>query len=197
MGRHSSGADRAGNEWNGNDRSGGAVPPRSQSPSDRGRSSDARSGSDDDFGFEHRNTDGGRRGGWLWAGAVLLVVVALVTGVIIWQTGAGGCGDRTRVAVASDSAMTGPLREVARQASADSCFDYDVQTAAGADVPGLLTQGAAAPDLWVADSQVQARRVTTQVRRDLDLVSPSIASSPTVVAGTDVPGHMGRGHEVA
>ena len=187
MGRHSSGADRAGNEWNGNDRSGGAVPPRSQSPSDRGRSSDARSGSDDDFGFEHRNTDGGRRGGWLWAGAVLLVVVALVTGVIIWQTGAGGCGDRTRVAVASDSAMTGPLREVARQASADSCFDYDVQTAAGADVPGLLTQGAAAPDLWVADSQVQARRVTTQVRRDLDLVSPSIASSPTVVAGTDVP----------
>lgn len=187
MGRHSSGADRAGNEWNGNDRSGGAVPPRAQTSSDRGRSNDARSGSDDDFGFEHRNTDGGRRGGWLWAGAVLLVVVALVTGVIIWQTGAGGCGDRTRVAVASDSAMTGPLREVARQASADSCFDYDVQTAAGADVPGLLTQGAAAPDLWVADSQVQARRVTTQVRRDLDMVSPSIASTPTVVAGTDVP----------
>ncbi|MCG7634212.1 substrate-binding and VWA domain-containing protein [Gordonia McavH-238-E] len=182
MGRHSSGADRAGNEWNGNDRTGGAVPLRAQSPSNS-----ARSDRDDDFGFEHRNTDGGRRGGWLWAGAVLLVVVALVTGVIIWQTSSGGCGERTRVAVASDSAMTGPLREVARQASADSCFDYDVQTAAGADVPGLLTQGAAAPDLWVADSQVQARRVTTQVRRELDLVSPSIASTPAVVAGTDVP----------
>ncbi|MFE0751348.1 substrate-binding domain-containing protein [Gordonia sp. NPDC058843] len=182
MGRHSSGADRAGNEWNENDRTGGEVSPRAQSPSDN-----SRSGRDDDFGFEHRNTDGGHRGGWLWAGAVLLVVVALVTGVIIWQTGSGGCGERTRVAVASDSAMTGPLREVARQASADSCFDYDVQTAAGADVPGLLTQGAAAPDLWVADSQVQARRVTTQVRRELDLVSPSIASTPTVVAGTDVP----------
>ena len=54
MGRHSSGADRAGNEWNGNDRSGGAVPPRAQTSSDRGRSNDARSGSDDDFGFEHR-----------------------------------------------------------------------------------------------------------------------------------------------
>ncbi len=182
MGRHSSGADRAGNEWNGNERTGGAVPRRAQSPSNN-----ARSEPEDDFGFDHREPDGGRRGGWLWAGAVLLVVVALVTGVIIWQTSSDGCGERTRLAVASDSAMTGPLREVARQASADSCFDYDVQTVAGADVPGLLTQGAAAPDLWVADSQVQARRVTTQVRRELDMVSPSIASTPTVVAGTDVP----------
>src|SRR5690606_5378403 len=136
--------------------------------------------SDDDFGFEHRAAGSGRRGGWLWAIIALIAVVALVTGVIIWQAGAGGCGDRTRGAVASAGAMAGPLREVARQASADSCYDYDVQTAAGADVPGLLTQGAAAPDLWVADSQVQARRVTTQVRRDLDLVAPSIASTPTV-----------------
>ncbi|MCR5978420.1 VWA domain-containing protein [Gordonia jinghuaiqii] len=189
MGRHSSGADRAGGEPNGNDRTvrnnradsaagaRAAGPPPSRRPSDR----------DDDFGFEHRDTGGGRRGGWLWAVAALIAVVALVSGVIIWQTGSSGCGDRTRVAVASDSAMTGPLREVARQAAADSCYDYDVQTAAGADVPGLLTQGAAAPDLWVADSQVQARRVTTQVRRELDLVSPSIASTPTVVAGEKVP----------
>lgn len=174
MGRHSSDADRGGNEW-------------TRAASNGGPASGA-SRSDDDFGFEHREAGGGRRGGWLWAIIALIAVVALVTGVIIWQAGSGGCGDRTRVAVASDAAMTGPLREVARQASADSCYDYDVQTAAGADVPGLLTLGAAAPDLWVADSQVQARRVTTQVRRDLDLVAPSIASTPTVVAGENVPG---------
>ncbi|TYQ09238.1 UNVERIFIED_ORG: ABC-type molybdate transport system substrate-binding protein [Gordonia westfalica J30] len=174
MGRHSSDADRGGNDW------GRAA------ASSGGPAGDA-SRSDDDFGFEHREAGSGRRGGWLWAIIALVAVVALVTGVIIWQAGSGGCGDRTRVAVASDSAMTGPLREVARQASADSCYDYDVQTAAGADVPGLLTQGAAAPDLWVADSQVQARRVTTQVRRDLDLVAPSVASTPTVVAGENVP----------
>ncbi|MBM7280297.1 substrate-binding domain-containing protein [Gordonia rubripertincta] len=174
MGRHSSDADRGGNEW-------------TRAASNGGPASGA-SRSDDDFGFEHREAGSGRRGGWLWAIIALIAVVALVTGVIIWQAGSGGCGDRTRVAVASDAAMTGPLREVARQASADSCYDYDVQTAAGADVPGLLTQGAAAPDLWVADSQVQARRVTTQVRRDLDLVAPSIASTPTVVAGENVPG---------
>lgn len=174
MGRHSSDADRGGNEW-------------TRAASNGGPASGA-SRSDDDFGFEHREAGSGRRGGWLWAIIALIAVVALVTGVIIWQAGSGGCGDRTRVAVASDAAMTGPLREVARQASADSCYDYDVQTAAGADVPGLLTLGAAAPDLWVADSQVQARRVTTQVRRDLDLVAPSIASTPTVVAGENVPG---------
>ncbi|MDS1115872.1 substrate-binding domain-containing protein [Gordonia westfalica] len=174
MGRHSSDADRGDNEWTGAAASSGGA-----------ASGNRRS--DDDFGFEHREAGSGRRGGWLWAGVALVAVVALVTGVIIWQTSSGGCGDRTRVAVASDGAMTGPLREVARQASADSCYDYDIQTAAGADVPGLLTQGAAAPDLWVADSQVQARRVTTQVRRDMDLVSPSIASTPTVVAGEDVP----------
>ncbi|ASR02137.1 substrate-binding domain-containing protein [Gordonia rubripertincta] len=174
MGRHSSDADRGGNEWTRAASSGGPASGASRS--------------DDDFGFEHREAGSGRRGGWLWAIIALIAVVALVTGVIIWQAGSGGCGDRTRVAVASDAAMTGPLREVARQASADSCYDYDVQTAAGADVPGLLTQGAAAPDVWVADSQVQARRVTTQVRRDLDLVAPSIASTPTVVAGENVPG---------
>ncbi|WP_238421180.1 substrate-binding domain-containing protein [Gordonia sp. 'Campus'] len=195
MGRHSSGADRAGNDRD--DRPGSNYRAGSNDRAGRDGAGDAPSGrraavppparDDDDFGFEHRETRGGRRGTWLWAAAVLIVVVALISGLIIWQTGSTGCGDRTRVAVASDAAMTGPLREVARQASADSCFDYDIQTAAGADVPGLLTQGAAAPDLWVADSQVQARRVTTQVRRELDMVSPSIASTPTVVAGTDVP----------
>ncbi|UOG21153.1 substrate-binding and VWA domain-containing protein [Gordonia amicalis] len=174
MGRHSSDADRGGNDW-------------SRAAASSGGAAGGNSRSDDDFGFEHREAGSGRRGGWLWAIVALVAVVVLVTGVIIWQASSGGCGDRTRVAVASDAAMTGPLREVARQASADSCYDYDVQTAAGADVPGLLTQGAAAPDLWVADSQVQARRVTTQVRRDLDLVSPSTASTPAVVAGENVP----------
>ncbi|MEO9327133.1 substrate-binding domain-containing protein [Gordonia aurantiaca] len=142
---------------------------------------------DDDFGFDHREPPSGRSGAWLWGIAALVLVAALVAGLVIWQTSSSGCGDRVKVAVASDAAMTNPLREVARQASADSCYDFDVQTAAGADMPGLMTQGAAAPDLWVADSQVQARRVTTQVRRELDLVSPSIASTPAVVAGTDVP----------
>lgn len=138
----------------------------------------------DDFGFEHRRATSGRRAGWLWGLGALIVVAALVTGVVLWRTGAvGGCGDRTSVAIASDPAMTGALRTVAQQTSADTCYDYTVTDVAGAQVPGQLTRGDLAPDLWVADSQIQARRVTTQVRRKLSLVSPSIATSPTVIVG--------------
>ncbi|MFW0795771.1 substrate-binding domain-containing protein [Gordonia sp. CPCC 205515] len=142
----------------------------------------------DEFGFEHRRATSGRRAGWLWGLGALIVVVALVTGVVLWRTGAvGGCGDRTSVAIASDPAMTGALRTVAQQASADTCYDFTVTGVAGAQVPGELTRGDQAPDLWVADSQIQARRVTTQVRRELSLVSPSIATSPTVIVGESVP----------
>ena len=190
MGRHSSGSERPDNGRNGADTPGRGTP-RSAAATPSGRVPAAGTprrgpGSDDDFGFDHREVRSGRRG-WWWALAALSVVAALVTGVILWRAGTSGCGDRTQVAVASDAAMTGPLREIAAKASQDSCYDFDVQTAAGADVPGLLTQGASAPDLWLADSQVQARRVTTQVRRDLDLVAPSIAATPTVVAGRQVP----------
>lgn len=127
---------------------------------------------------------------WLWVIAALLLVVALTAAFLVWRgtaANSAGCdGERSQVSVAADPAMVGPIRDAAQRASADSCFDYEVSDAPGAQVPGLLTQGASAPDLWVADSQLQARRVTTQVRRDLDMVSESVASSPTVVAGNAV-----------
>ncbi|MET9202934.1 VWA domain-containing protein [Gordonia sp. NPDC003585] len=205
MGRHSSGSDRPVNGSGSADQSssntarvqrrttgqsaGGSTTGGSTTPSGRVPLATKPVPADDDFGFEHRevSSSGGRRG-WWWALAALVVIAALVTGFILWRAGSSGCGgDRKTVAVASDAAMTGALRDIAAKASADSCFDFDVQSAAGADVPGLLTQGDKAPDLWLADSQVQARRVTTQVRQDLDLVTPSIAVTPTVVAGRQVP----------
>ncbi|GAB17826.1 hypothetical protein GOEFS_039_00610 [Gordonia effusa NBRC 100432] len=143
---------------------------------------------DDKFGFDHRDTGSSRRAGLIWGLVALFVVAALVTGLILWRTGVvGGCGDRTAVSVASDQTMTGALKTLARKASDNSCYDFTVSTLAGADAPGLLTQGDKAPDLWVADSQTQARRVTTQVRRNLDLVSESTAKSPVVVVGKQVP----------
>ncbi|WP_446684913.1 VWA domain-containing protein [Gordonia asplenii] len=144
---------------------------------------------DEEFGFEHRDTGTSRRAGFVWGLVALLVVAALVTGVILWRTGVvgGGCGNRTQVSVASDQSMTGSLKTLAQKASDNSCYDFTVSTLAGADAPGLLTQGDKAPDIWVADSQTQARRVTTQVRRSLDLVTGSIAKSPVAVAGKQVP----------
>ncbi|MYR06561.1 solute-binding protein [Gordonia sp. SID5947] len=201
MGRHSSGGERpesgegrdrpeprAGREQQGSaaqraSRTGPIDMPAS-GPIERQSS---RRGSDDDFGFEHRRTSTGRRAGWLWGAAALIVVAALVTGFVLWRTGAVGCGDRETIAIASDPSMTSALRTVAQRASEDSCYDYEVNGVDGAEVPGQLTSGDKAPDLWVADSQIQARRVTTQVRRDLNMVSPSIASSPTVVVGKSVP----------
>ncbi|MGV9710913.1 substrate-binding domain-containing protein [Gordonia sp. NPDC003424] len=142
----------------------------------------------DDFGFEHRRATSNRRAGWIWGVGAVVAIGALVAGIVVWRTGAvGGCADRTAVAIASDPAMTGALRTVAQQASAASCYDFTVDGVAGAQVPGQLTRGDQAPDLWVADSQIQARRVITQVRRELSLVSASIATSPSVVVGKSVP----------
>lgn len=143
---------------------------------------------EDGFGFEHRDTGSSRRAGFIWGLVALLVVAALVSGLILWKSGViGGCGDRTPVSVSSDQTMTGSLKTLAQKASDNSCYDYTVTPLAGADAPGLLTQGDKAPDLWIADSQTQARRVTTQVRRTLDMVTPSTAKSPVAIVGKQVP----------
>ncbi|WP_082965529.1 VWA domain-containing protein [Gordonia sp. 852002-51296_SCH5728562-b] len=153
----------------------------------RGSRSTRKGGSGDGFGFEHREARSGRRGLWLWSAAALLLVVAIVGGIAIWKSGiVGGCGDRTSVSIAADPAIRDAVADATSKMSSDSCYDYTVTAVAGADVPGLLTSGDKAPDLWVPDSTQQARRVTTQVRRQLDTVSPSIAATPVVVAGTQV-----------
>lgn len=172
MGRHSSGNDGMSDD----EFAGRRVEstPASQNPP-----------TDDDFGFERDRSSSGRRG-WLWGLLGLIIVAVLVSGFLVWRTVSGGCGDRTAIAVASDPAMADTVRTVASTASENSCYDYTVTEVAGADVPGLLTKGDASPALWVADSQVQARRVTSQVRRNPDFVSESIATSPTVVVGKEV-----------
>lgn len=169
--------------------SGPVAPPSAQrAPHSGPLAADAKP-TGDTFGFEHRDTGSSRRAGLVWGLVALFVVAALVTGLILWKTGVvgGGCGDRTQVSVAADQSMSGSLKTLAQKASENSCYDFTVSTLAGADAPGLLTQGDKAPDLWVADSQTQARRVTTQVRRNLDLVSKSTASSPVVVVGKQLP----------
>ena len=138
--------------------------------------------SGDGFGFD--NPGAGRRRTLQIALAALLVIIA-VAGVIIWRTGAGGCGERTSIRVAADPTIVGAVRSLTKIAAGNSCYDYEVDDADGASVPGLLTSGDdKAPELWVADSQTQARRVITQVRKVPDYVAESLASSPTVVAGT-------------
>ncbi|MFZ2242575.1 MAG: VWA domain-containing protein [Gordonia amarae] len=80
--------------------------------------------------------------------------------------------------------MAGPLGKIAGMAADQSCFDFHIAKAANTDVPAMLSGGASKTDLWAADSQTHARRVTAQVRRNTDYVSESIATSPTVVVGS-------------
>lgn len=203
MGRHSSDSDRPQGPSNSSRGEGGSEPsvrrrgptqppaagsaPRDERSANTPRA--ARSaGTGDRFGFAHREPRSGRRGAWIWGLAALIVVLAVTAGVVVWRSGAvGGCGDRTSVTLAADPAITDAMRDVAAKAAENSCFDYTVNPVAGADVPGLLTSGDKSPDLWVPDSQVQARRITTQVRKDLDLISPSVAATPVVVVGKDLP----------
>lgn len=141
----------------------------------------------DDFGFEADRT--GSRRGWAWGLTALALVALLISSGLLWRSAAagGGCGDaRTEITVASDPAMAQALQNVASIAEQDTCFDYDVEDVAGADAPGRLLQGDQAPDLWVADSAPQARRVIAQVRRSPEFVTESIAVSPTVVAGKNL-----------
>ncbi|WLP91979.1 VWA domain-containing protein [Gordonia sp. NB41Y] len=156
--------------------------------SDTGRNAAAGTSSTGQFGFDHRESGSSHRGAWLWGLGALVIVAALVAGIVIWKTvGSDGCGDRTSVNVAADPTIASALGDAAGQVSSHTCYDYKVTSVAGADAPGLLTSGDAGPDLWVPDSQLQARRVTTQVRHELDLVSESLASTPTVVVGKELP----------
>ncbi len=139
----------------------------------------------DDFGFEHADTSRSRRGGVIWALATLFVVLALVGGFVAWRGGVFRCAAQP-VAVAADAAIAGPLKDIAESAS-DHCYAFTITSVAGPAVPGLLTKPDQTPDLWVADSAAQARRVATQVRRSLANAATSIAQSPVVVAGQRVP----------
>ncbi|MGC4935722.1 substrate-binding domain-containing protein [Gordonia sp. DT30] len=169
----------------------GNTGPQRAATGDTGRQrAAARGAGGDDFGFEHRKVRSARRGAWLWGLGALVVVAALVSGFILWRAfgGSGTCdGDRQSVTVAADPTIASALRDAAGSVSADSCYDYTVNSVAGADVPGQLTSGEQRPDLWVPDSQLQARRVVTQVRQQLDLTSPSLASTPTIVVGKNLP----------
>ena len=138
----------------------------------------------DEFGFAEEG--GGRRRVLQIVLAAILVVTG-VAGVLVWRGQSGGCGGRTPVTVAADPTIVGTVRSLAEIAEDDGCFDYQVDEVAGADVPGRLTSGDdKSPQLWVADSQTQARRVSTQVRKTPDYVTESLASTPTVVAGTTI-----------
>ncbi|GAA1456411.1 substrate-binding domain-containing protein [Williamsia maris] len=130
-----------------------------------------------------------RRRGWVLL--TLVVVAALVAGGVVWATvlrdSGPDCPTRTDISIAADPSMTSALKAVAPQASADSCYDFAIAAASGARIPGELTRGDQAPDLWVADSTGRATTVTKQVGVPTDIVVPSVAASPAVVAGTAVP----------
>ncbi|GAB10393.1 hypothetical protein GOARA_056_01410 [Gordonia araii NBRC 100433] len=139
---------------------------------------------DDDFGFEHKDTSKPGRGGLLWGLAAVLVVLALVGGFVVLRGDSLLCRAKP-VTVVADAALAGPLKEIAQ--TTGRCYEFTVTPVAGPDVPAQVTKGEGAPDLWVADSSSQVRRVAKQIRRQFDNVADSIARSPVVVAGQQVP----------
>jgi hypothetical protein len=145
---------------------------------------------DDDFGFsEHR--DGGQGTGMRWALVALVLVAVLVAGLILWRTvwdtSGTDCESREAVSVIADPSMAATLKPLASQASGESCYDFSVIAVSGANVAGHLTKGDQAPDLWIADSQARARKVTDQARVQRDVIADSVAASPVVVVGKEVP----------
>ncbi|WP_020108546.1 substrate-binding domain-containing protein [Nocardia sp. 348MFTsu5.1] len=148
------------------------------------------SNAEGEFGFSgHR--DGDRGHGTAWMLGALVLVALLVAGVILWRTiGTGSgtdCDSREAVSVIAAPTMAATIKPLAATASGDSCYDFNVTAVTGANVAGQLTKGENAPDLWIADSTTRARTVTDQTRVGNDVVAASVAVSPVVVAGKDVP----------
>jgi hypothetical protein len=126
-----------------------------------------------------------------WALGAVVLVALLVAGLILWRTvwntSGTDCDSREAVSVIADPSMAATLKPLAAQASGDSCYDFNVAAVSGANVAGQLTKGEQAPDLWIADSQARARKVTDQARVQRDIIADSVAASPVVVVGKDVP----------
>jgi hypothetical protein len=148
------------------------------------------SNAEGEFGFSgHR--DGDRGHGTAWMLGALVLVALLVAGVILWRTigtaSGADCDSREAVSVIAAPTMAATIKPLAATASGEGCYDFNVTAVTGANVAGQLTKGENAPDLWIADSTTRARTVTDQTRVGNDVVAPSVAVSPVVVAGKDVP----------
>ncbi len=151
-------------------------------PAARSRGREADYG-DDGFGFEGQRDP--RRRKLVWGVLALALVAMLVGGFFVWRSASGSCGDGD-VTVAADPAIAGAITDIAKKAGEDSCYTFAVEAVADKDIPARLTAGDKSPDLWVADSSFQAKRVGTQVRRTLAEVTPSVAATPAVIVGRSV-----------
>ncbi|MPV37950.1 VWA domain-containing protein [Georgenia subflava] len=152
--------------------------------------------------------DGGatRRNGLILAGALGLVVILVVVGVLVWgvrradapeqaasapaPTSAAACDAPVDVRVTT-TADFAPVVETAaeRLMSDDGCTTYTVTAATSADAAELISTGADVPHVWIPDSDVWVARVNLDREEPALVVGPTLATSPVVLA---VPTSMAR-----
>lgn len=112
--------------------------------------------------------------------AIVLILV-LAGGVYAAQSALGsGCSDTSTYTLAADPAIADVVTQVVGEVPPEDmgCVSIDV-TAAESSAGSV---GADAPSLWIPDSSLWVGKLERSTGETVDLASPSVASSPAVIA---------------
>ncbi|EGD56142.1 VWA domain-containing protein [Gordonia neofelifaecis] len=120
-------------------------------------------------------------------GLSVALAVLLAGGVYaVWDMNRADCSENPSVSVIVDRDAADYVTRLAKETSANSCFDYSVEAVDPSHTNVRLAQKNA-PEIWVAESQARVRQVGTALGRSWTDVGPSLGTTPVVVTGRQLP----------
>ncbi|MGA9871548.1 MAG: hypothetical protein WBQ44_10460 [Rhodococcus sp. (in: high G+C Gram-positive bacteria)] len=118
---------------------------------------------------------------------VLAVVLLVVIGGAVYaaQRAFGSeCQDPSSYTLAADPAIAGVVQQVVDATAAEDlgCASVEVTATDSGEASAAVAMGVDAPSLWIPDSALWVGKTVRSTGELVDLASPSVASSPAVIA---------------
>ncbi|WP_182348116.1 substrate-binding domain-containing protein [Tomitella gaofuii] len=122
-----------------------------------------------------------------YAALAVIAIVVVVAGIVVFQVVRGsGCSSTTAVAVDVDPALAPAVQQAVAAVPAEDrgCSDFQVRARGSATTMNALLHGIDVPQLWIPESTRWVTKVNQAADVPVDIGTPSVATSPVVVAAT-------------
>ncbi|QDQ97281.1 substrate-binding domain-containing protein [Tomitella fengzijianii] len=120
-----------------------------------------------------------------YAALAVIAVVVVVAGIVVFQVVRGsGCSSTTAVSVDVDPALAPAVQQAVSAVPEEDrgCTDFQVTARESATTINALLHGLDGPQLWIPESARWVTKVNQAADVPVDIDTPSVASSPVVVA---------------